>query len=239
MGVLSKEVPLSWPEETLKAQIIASKAYVLSMMDERKNSPFDVEGSILDQHFDSDILFATTPRARKIKSLIEEVKNITLLNKEQKNFRAYFHADCGGETVSAQKVWGAEPTAEVKDPYCVQNPASSWFYVIEKFQPTTEIKTKALASRGNLIPRISDVEWQGAWMGVNRFRQMLGFEKIKSSRFRLEQKGDELWIQGRGLGHGVGLCQRGSFVMGEKGFRFEQILGFYYPEAILESKRAQ
>ena len=42
-------------------------------------------------------------------------------------------------------------------------------------------------------------------------------------------------IKGAGWGHGVGLCQIGAAVMGEKGYTGEQILSFYYPGATLET----
>lgn len=40
---------------------------------------------------------------------------------------------------------------------------------------------------------------------------------------------------GAGWGHGVGLCQIGAAVMGEKGYPFHEILAHYYPGA--EQKR--
>jgi len=41
-------------------------------------------------------------------------------------------------------------------------------------------------------------------------------------------------LRGAGWGHGVGLCQIGAAVMGEKGYDYEQILGHYFREATLE-----
>ena len=40
---------------------------------------------------------------------------------------------------------------------------------------------------------------------------------------------------GAGWGHGVGLCQIGAAVMGEKGYTYHEILAHYYPGA--EQKR--
>ena len=41
-------------------------------------------------------------------------------------------------------------------------------------------------------------------------------------------------IIGCGWGHGVGLCQIGAAVMGEKGYNYDQILAHYYPGADLK-----
>ena len=42
-------------------------------------------------------------------------------------------------------------------------------------------------------------------------------------------------IKGAGWGHGVGLCQIGAAVMGEKGYSYKEILLHYYPGSYLES----
>ena len=42
-------------------------------------------------------------------------------------------------------------------------------------------------------------------------------------------------IKGAGWGHGVGLCQIGAAVMGEKGYSYKEILSHYYPGSYLES----
>lgn len=42
-------------------------------------------------------------------------------------------------------------------------------------------------------------------------------------------------LKGAGWGHGVGLCQIGAAMMGEKGYSYREILQHYYPETILES----
>ena len=41
-------------------------------------------------------------------------------------------------------------------------------------------------------------------------------------------------LKGAGWGHGVGLCQIGAAMMGERGYSAEQILSFYYPGTVLE-----
>ncbi len=46
--------------------------------------------------------------------------------------------------------------------------------------------------------------------------------------------GDSVRIDGRGFGHGVGLCQFGAEGMSRKGRGFMDILRYYYPGAVLE-----
>lgn len=66
------------------------------------------------------------------------------------------------------------------------------------------------------------------------FRRWVGTKEILSTAFSVLKTGSDRWnISGRGYGHGVGMCQWGAKVMGEKGFKSASILKFYYPDAQL------
>lgn len=43
-------------------------------------------------------------------------------------------------------------------------------------------------------------------------------------------------LTGAGWGHGVGLCQIGAAVMGEQGYKYEEMLSHYYPGSTLEKQ---
>ena len=62
-------------------------------------------------------------------------------------------------------------------------------------------------------------------------RRALSDTHLYSSAFDIEVRDDEFVLHGKGWGHGVGLCQIGAAVMGEKGFSYDDILLFYYHNA--------
>lgn len=70
-----------------------------------------------------------------------------------------------------------------------------------------------------------------------RFRDWVGVSRLRSTSFSVffhKVDGLNSWhFEGQGNGHGVGMCQWGAKVMGEKGFKMESILKYYYPDAIL------
>jgi SpoIID/LytB domain protein len=68
-------------------------------------------------------------------------------------------------------------------------------------------------------------------MNAYTARNWLDPAKLKSTWFSLNTVGRSVVFQGRGSGHGVGMCQWGAKRMGEKGFTRDQILSFYYPGA--------
>ena len=66
-------------------------------------------------------------------------------------------------------------------------------------------------------------------------RSALSDSHLKSANFTIEREDIDangvparFIINGRGWGHGVGMCQIGAAVMGEQGYTYEQILSFYY-----------
>ena len=59
-------------------------------------------------------------------------------------------------------------------------------------------------------------------------RRVLSESHLYSSNFTVEHVGDRFVLHGRGWGHGVGLCQIGAAVMGGKGYKYDEILLYYY-----------
>ena len=64
-------------------------------------------------------------------------------------------------------------------------------------------------------------------------RRILSESHLKSSAFEVSINGDEVILEGKGWGHGVGLCQIGAAVMATKGYTYDQILQHYYPNSRL------
>ena len=70
-------------------------------------------------------------------------------------------------------------------------------------------------------------------------RKALSTSHLFSSAFEVKIQGEgsvpeQFTLEGTGWGHGVGLCQIGAAVMGEKGFKYKEILLHYYQGAKVE-----
>jgi SpoIID/LytB domain protein len=70
-------------------------------------------------------------------------------------------------------------------------------------------------------------------------RKTLSTSHLFSSAFEVKKQGEgnvpeQFTLEGAGWGHGVGLCQIGAAVMGEKGFKYKEILLHYYQGAKVE-----
>lgn len=64
-------------------------------------------------------------------------------------------------------------------------------------------------------------------------RRILSTSHLYSSAFIVDKKDNTFTLSGAGWGHGVGLCQIGAAVMGEKGYKYDQILLHYYIDATI------
>ena len=58
--------------------------------------------------------------------------------------------------------------------------------------------------------------------------------RVLSGDFRVVIAGDRVTIDGRGFGHGVGLCQFGANGLAKQGLSVNEILARYYPGATIE-----
>ena len=66
-------------------------------------------------------------------------------------------------------------------------------------------------------------------------RKWLSRSHLYSSAFVVELTLHGFRLHGAGWGHGVGLCQIGAAVMGERGFNYRQILSHYFKDAEIRS----
>jgi stage II sporulation protein D len=167
---------------------------------------------------------------------------------------AYYSACCGGVTEAAGEVWPdrrADYLSSVNDPYCVTSQQASWQQTlslgdIEQVLRATGgdsfrgplgdvvIESRTVSGRARTLRLVGSGTQR---MDASEFRYILnrrlGWNTLKSNLYTIEYRGDALVFRGRGLGHGVGLCQAGAEQMGQMGLGFERILAHYFPGTTL------
>ena len=215
-GVVSKEMPLSWPMEALKAQAVIARSYALVKMSERQNKNFFVDGDQMDQ------VFQWTDSAKAYQA-VNETEDVVLAY-DKKIVKAFYHSDCGGQTIPAGRVWpGANDMGTAADPWCAARAQNRWSFRV----PTAAFTTKDSFSTDYFKNKIISFED----MSIQKLRQWFGFANIRNSPESFIVEGDQIVFSGRGFGHGVGLCQWGSQYMAKKGQSYTDILAHYYPKA--------
>ena len=61
-----------------------------------------------------------------------------------------------------------------------------------------------------------------------RLRNISGRSLIPSNNYSVTVLGKSVHLKGRGYGHGVGLCQMGTFELAKRGYSYKEILAYYF-----------
>jgi len=159
----------------------------------------------------------------------------------------YYHADCAGCTEAVEDVWGGEPLPHLgrrHDPYCVAQGNRMWRTRLGKTEVSRALARAGLSAiavaqrtasgRAALLRLSADAPgtMAAAWFRFAVCR-VLGWDRLPSTWFQVEDDGEGLVFVGRGRGHGVGLCQTGADAMGAGGQDYRAILEFYFPGTAL------
>ena len=240
-GVVHHEVAPWWPMEALKAQAIAARTYALYQMEVSKPIEFDLKSSTSSQVYGG----STTEKFRTKRAV--DLTAGEVLVYQGKIFPAYFHATCAGVTAGAQELWKIDLPPLTGGAHCKFCRLSPHFYWQARV-PVSEIEEK-MAKYGHPVGRILKIEeisktpsgrvgsiritgTAGDFvMAAKDFRIWIGGDKIRSTLFTISIKDDVAGFDGRGWGHGVGMCQWGALGQAILGHDHESILKFYYPGA--------
>jgi stage II sporulation protein D len=236
-GVIPKEMPPQWSPEALKAQAIAARTYALYQMDKSRKRDFDVLSTTASQ-----VYGGVAVEMEKSSRAVDETRGMILHYNDQL-ILAYFHANSGGMTEDAERVWTAEIPylKSIRDDYSVKSPTCLW-----KLTLSPDDIRKALNKKGMDIGPIEkidamDVSPSGRVTKIrishggretvlsgNDFRLKIDPVLIKSTLFTMIYNGQEVRFEGKGYGHGVGMSQWGAYLMAREGRTYRDILRFYY-----------
>lgn len=239
-GVLYHEVSHWWPMEALKAQAIAARTFAIYKSLEAVNKEYDLRSDIYSQVYGGK----TAERFRTVRA-VEETAGKILVYK-QEILPAYYHATCGGHTENASLLWNTSPEPLKGRPcrYCEMSPHFNWFRKLSldsvekclneagyKIRDIKEIETSPRDASGR-VKTVSVIDSLGVEkMPANKFRLAIGPNVVKSANFTVRVQDGDAIFEGKGWGHGVGMCQWGAYFMARRGLETADILRFYYPGA--------
>lgn len=253
-GVLPSEMPASWPIEALKAQAVAARSFVLRTAHERRRRHFDVDSTVMDQVYRFLHEAKSHPEWKaRITKVINDTRGEVLVDDKNRVVKAFYSADCGCQTEDPKFVWGkVEALQSVTDPTCSKRQPRQWNLNLAKQElrtkliafhnlpPRAELRTVQISGRtpsgrvaGVVAAMQVDGDTQHIHMNSQEFRKMIGFERVRSTDFKLRWLGKTMQILGTGMGHGVGLCQTGAKALAESGMNYRDILKLYYPKVRL------
>lgn len=227
-----------------QVQAILCRSYGLASRDRHAPAGFDVCATTHCQVYRP---VPATDIGRLARDAAEETRGIVLLF-DGRPVRPPYHAACGGRTSAAHQVWPGAPQAwlpSVDDEGCERGAGWSWVVELPRLERALRagghggfgppLHAVEVAARDG-AKRASSVRLLGRsteLVSGDEFRttvtRALGASSLPSTLFSVRREGGRLVFDGRGSGHGVGLCQAGAMrlALGDKTPR--EILRHYYP----------
>ncbi len=238
MGVVAEEIPSTWEFEALKAQAIASRTYALYQKKRAGNRPYHIRATINNQIYSG----RRGERDSTVRAVRETEGMVVVYNGEV--IPAFYHSSCGGHTEAASELWGLD-VPYLKGVDCDCQEISRYGLWEKRFSISSlsaalgkmGYRLKGISSMavGTITPagRVKEVTVRHAGgassVPAETLRAAIGYAQIPSVFFETAMSGSEVVVSGRGLGHGVGLCQWGAREMAGRGYDFKSILDHYYP----------
>ncbi|MBI2891158.1 MAG: SpoIID/LytB domain-containing protein [Nitrospirae bacterium] len=232
VGIVNHEVSSKWPIEAVKAQVVASRSYALFRKKRPKDSRYDLVATVMDQ------VYRGTSRADEAaEQAVRETAGLVITTGGDV-VEAYYHSCCGGQTESSQAVWG-RPESSLQGVPCgfdTDCPNTYWETGISAREIERAFGLKGLAdvvvedtSGSGRVQRLRlQTESGSRAVSGKVFREKMGFNRIRSTNFKVVGQGGSFKFMGSGSGHGVGLCQWGARGMAQAGHPFDEILKRYY-----------
>lgn len=236
IGLINSEISSSWPMESIKTQAVIARTYAMAKKRERAGSIYDLESTVMDQAYSG----SDDEDSRAARGVHETEGEVLTYNGTI--IQAFYHANSGGRTEASENVWGTSiPYLKgVECRYGLTSSTRNWELAMPlarlenslkslKITGLTDIRGGELNSRGRLKTVQLETAKGVVTLPATKFRMTVGSTVIRSTGFNVRVENGTAYFNGTGYGHGVGLCQYGAKQRALDGFKYNEILAYYYP----------
>ncbi len=236
-GVLPYEMSYTWPLEALKAQAVAARTYTLKTLENVKNQHFDLFSDVRSQMYKGG-----GKQYDSVKKAVDATRG-QVLTYQDKLFFTYYHANCGGGTDDVRS-WnpGLTSIKPLSGASCkTDSHSKSYKWQMNVPRAKVENYAKRVGLAGTLksikIARKTDTgrasnltihtSKGSKTVPCGNFRLATGIRSCKITKLSVRKK--DVHFEGKGYGHGIGMCQDGANGMAQDGKNYKKILKNYYP----------
>jgi stage II sporulation protein D len=232
-GVIESEGGGGKDLEYYKVQAIISRTYALNHIGRHAADGFQLCDNVHCQAYHNMLRY--TP---EIGEAVAETQQLIMIASNLELAKSFFFANCGGQTSESDFVWNQAVSycKSVKDTFCIHSKQAKWTKKIEKSSWRNylvnhfgypEKDTLLGPLMYNFQQRNRHAFYQLPQLGIPLRDIRMKF-KLKSTWFSARPVGEYVVLEGKGFGHGVGLCQEGAMRMARLGYSYHQILNFYF-----------
>lgn len=255
-GVVAGEIgALLDSAAALQVQAIVARTYAVANLGRHRANGFDLCDTTHCLVYRPTNTLAAAAR-RAVAAATRSTAGRVLVNRGVP-IRALFHADCGGATSAAHLVWGGQPQPYLRgvtDAIGTADPhARPWRFAVGRERLRTVLNADPKTAVGARLRRVRILErdragralrvlLEGERSPVVRGEEIrgpivrqFGARSVASTRFDVRIEAGVVVFEGRGRGHGVGLCQVGAMARTRAGASVESVLYHYFPGTTLAS----
>jgi stage II sporulation protein D len=235
-------------ERMLEVQAVLSRTFAVSHVGRHARDGYDFCATTHCQLFDPGRLQTSRWAGLAVRAARKTAARV--LSFEGNAASALFHADCGGHTSDPVAVWGgaALPYLQARvDDGPARDAHARWRYEAAGDAIRLALNADARTAVGARLDGIAVLERDTAGRAVRLdlrgterrevrgdvLRQALtrrfGPRTIKSTLFTIRRDQGTFVFEGRGFGHGVGLCQAGALARLSTGSSPTAVLQRYFP----------
>ena len=239
IGVLSGEMPTTFPMEALKAQAVAARTYVLRKIEYAKEQEYDVVDTVANQvYYNNDELKERwkddyEEKMNRIQKAVLDTQG-EYLTYQGEIAQAFFFSTSTGYTENCEEVF------QESLPY-LRSVKSDWeedispvFEDSKTFTLEEFYQKLNLDANSNFSIQITDRTSTGRVRTLNingkdfKASDVTNALGLRSSFFEIQKNEEQIVIHTKGFGHGVGMSQYGAYGMAENGSNYQEILKYYY-----------
>ncbi|MDO5041214.1 MAG: SpoIID/LytB domain-containing protein [Peptoniphilus sp.] len=240
-GVVPKEISPSSHEEALKSQAIVARSFAMANKNKYIKQGYNLNDTTACQVYGGQ----SAEKEKSTKAVTDTAGIVAMYDGKVAN--TIYGASSGGFISDASEVWGGKPIAYMTAKEDPHSPLYEWEFKTSKSSLDSLLKKSEYLSGSLVSIEISEYDSSGRAKSIeivgtegvktitgSKFRALLGNTKVKSTLFEIQFMEDSYVLKGSGYGHGVGLSQMGAMEMAKKGFTYEEILSFYFPNITVE-----
>jgi stage II sporulation protein D len=236
-GVVQAESGRRSFQEFYKVQAILARTFALSHLQKHVAENFN-----LCDHTHCQAYFGKTTELDIMKA-VTDTKGKVVVDDNLNLIDAAFHSNSGGQTANSEDVWGSRLPylRSVNDTFSTKMPNAKWERKMAKEDWLSYLKLKhnypIQDSNARWLALTFKQENRKPYLEANNVRVPLKNVRtdlqLKSTFFSVVSVGDSVIFKGRGFGHGVGMCQEGAMRMAKLGYKYPEVINFYYQKTQL------
>ncbi len=239
-SVVGSEMNFEEPD-ALKAQAVVSRTYALWSIARSPYTDFDM------RDYESNQMYVGHIQDKPHYAKAARDTRGEILTWSGQLILAVYSSTCGGTTANNEEVWDGLPHPYLKSQQdgimCTASPHYEWSYsvslaqlqeIIRKQYGFSFVDQEFERTTSGRINRIflKDRAGEVIQFSGNEFRLFLndifGPRAVRSTNFEWKEVAGTVTFSGKGLGHGVGMCQWGAKGFAETGWSYKDILSFYF-----------